>query len=83
MKRLSGCFGAALFILLLLSTLCAATEAAAQDAGLQATARYLKGIVEKTEYQGMLDWPILALVGSGQEVGSLINRREAQVRQGG
>ena len=82
MKRLSGCFPSTLFILLLLLILSPATEVAAQDADLQATARYLKGIVEKPDYQGMLDWPILALAGAGQEVGGMINRREEQVRKG-
>ena len=37
--------------------------------GSAATARYLKGIVEKPDYQGMLDCLFKALAGAGQEVG--------------
>ncbi len=82
MKRLSKYLGAALFLLYFTYVLFPTTGAAVEKENLEATARYLRSIVEKSNYQGMLDWPILALVGTEQEVGTLIKRREAQVKKG-
>ncbi|MEW5921386.1 MAG: S-layer homology domain-containing protein [Bacillota bacterium] len=83
MKKMASSSGAVLLLFLLfLFFLLPPTALALGNRNLEVTARYLKGIVERSDYQSMLDWPILALAGLGEDVEPLINRREAQVRQG-
>jgi hypothetical protein len=53
---------------------------AAQD--LSSTARHVRQAVGASNFSERLDWPILALVGAGEKVDSLICIREQQVRRG-
>ncbi|MGI6575724.1 MAG: S-layer homology domain-containing protein [bacterium] len=48
---------------------------------LNSTISYLQTNVDNN-FQGMLDWPILALAGAGEDVSRLIRQREQEVRQG-
>ncbi|MEW6623337.1 MAG: S-layer homology domain-containing protein [Bacillota bacterium] len=66
-------------IILVLLLLCALPAAANN---MNTTANYLEKSVSGSNYDGMLDWPILALSQMDRDVSTLITRREAQVRKG-
>lgn len=48
---------------------------------LNDTASYLEKNVSQSKYDGMLDWPILALSAVNKDVSTLINRREKQIEK--
>lgn len=49
---------------------------------LSSTVRHVRQAVGASNFSERLDWPILALVGAGEKVDSLIRIREQQVRRG-
>ncbi|HHU76015.1 MAG TPA: hypothetical protein GXZ24_03860 [Firmicutes bacterium] len=69
-----------LLFFILLTLLPTPAPVAAQD--LAPTVKCVSQVIGASGFSERLDWPILALVGAGEKVGSLIRVREGQVRQG-
>ena len=49
---------------------------------LNSTVKYIQKNVNKRSYDGVLDWPILALSSMDKNVSSLIRKREQQIKKG-
>jgi len=69
-----------LLFIMFFSMLPAPLLATTQD--LSSTVRHVRQAVGASNFSERLDWPILALVGAGEKVDSLVRVREQQVRRG-